>query len=203
MTMLGVGARHLGLRLDLVERFGCVGLLFFGFIGLLVLVAVSDYFDKKAFDAMTPAQHLQAAKLCVAERRVNDAKRHLASIPVRSSEAIEATTISNDLEAGRAAAAEARQAKLRENEVQQSTIRGLEGQLRGLGYELTASQSTTPREIVIVSRDFADTDRRVNFLSQLRGNKSMGACVAGFRTVRLKNLGTFAGFDEKYSLECF
>jgi hypothetical protein len=151
---------------------------------------------------MTAAQHLQTAKVCVTQGRVDEAKRHLARIPPGSPEAIETTVLLGGIEAAAAAAAEARQAKLRESGWRQLTIIGLQAQLTGLGYELTASPSATQDEIEIVSADFSDTDRRVRFLAQLRGKNSAEVCNAGFRTVRLKSSGVFAAFDERYSLEC-
>ena len=77
----------------------------------------------------------------------------------------------------------------------------LQRELRNLGYDLTVAQSDKPGELTIASKDFDETDRRLRFLSFLRGRSSpaAGVCIAGFEAVCLKG----AGFSEVYSLDCF
>ncbi len=86
-----------------------------------------------------------------------------------------------------------------------ASIKGLESELKNRGYDLTATESEAPDEIIITSSDFSDTDHRVRFLSTVRAKYSVNfsVCLNGYDKVRLRSSRIpFAGFDESYSLEC-
>jgi hypothetical protein len=203
-------------------------LLCLGFILGLILFGVlntrfDDQAENRAFNALSAAQHLEAAKQALRLGLFSDGLRHVNAIAKGAPEASEATRLRDDLAAGKRAAdlaaakneeelaalqqariaQERETAKAAEN-ARKAAIRDLQDNLKNLGYATTVGPSDKPEEIVITSKDFGDTDHRVRFLSFMRGRNSPagGVCLAGVQTLRLKDAGWF-GFNEAYSLDCF
>lgn len=165
--------------------------------------------EQRTFDAMKPAEHLEASRVALAEGRYDEGLRQASAINARMPEGAEARKVQEDLTAAKEAvrqkpSEEQRAAKLAE-EGRRTAVRDLQENLKNLGYDLAITQSDKPDEIVITSKDFDGTDHRVRFLSFLRGRNgpASGVCLAGFQTVRLKGASLFFGFSESYSLECF
>ena len=153
--------------------------------------------EKRAFDTMTPAGHLEASKAALREHRFDQVARHLSAIPAGAPEALETSRIREEL-------AVAPQAAQLAEERRRTAVRDLQDNLRNLGYDLTVARSDKPDEIVITAKDFDDTDHRVRFLAFLRRQTSPAGevCLAGFQTLHLKTPNFFSGFSEAYSLEC-
>jgi hypothetical protein len=196
------------------EKVGLWVVLFF----LCFFVAFA-YFEnwnqRRAFDAMNPAAHLAASRVALGQERFDDAERQANAIASGAPEALEASRVKEEIAAARQRVKEeavavrqseqlAYERRLAEKKLRTAAPGDLQDSLKNLGYDLTVAQSDKPDEIVITSKDFDDTDHRVRFLSFLRGRNSpaVGACLAGFQTVRLKSSGFF-GFSEAYSLDCF
>jgi len=176
--------------------------------------------ERHAFERMTPAQHLEAARreALTEQSDIQRVKDHLAALPSGSPESAAAAELrkqvaerEDDLRLLEASEAEAR---VRENAIAASknapsvAVGQLQRDLSNLGYDLTVRQSSFPNEIEIISSDFGDTDPRVHFLSLLRRSPAAeSACLAGFDRLRLSSSRFRAswlpfGFSESYSLDC-
>jgi uncharacterized FlaG/YvyC family protein len=187
-------------------------LLYLGFLVVVVGSVGYNVYDEheqqRAFDAMTPARHLQEAKSSFGAELYGLALRHARAI-TSGPEVSEARKIeqkaSTAQEAEREAIARRRQAAEAVEQDRRTAVRDLQSDLKNLGYDLTVSQSDKPNELIITSKDFDDTEHRVRFLAFLRGRNSptAGVCVSGFQKVRLKERDSFFGFNDVYSLECF
>jgi ABC-type protease/lipase transport system fused ATPase/permease subunit len=175
----------------------------------LALAYFADRATRRDFDAMTPAEHLEASRAALKEGLSDTSERHASAITAGAPEFLDARKIKEQLGAAKKAARQrvedARQAAQLADESRRTAVHDLQAGLRSLGYDLTVSQSDEPGEIVITSREFDDTDHRVRFLSLLRGRDSptAGVCLAGFSGVRLKGPGLIFRFSETYSLRCF
>jgi hypothetical protein len=169
--------------------------------------------ERHAFERMTPAQHLEAARreALTEQSDIQRVKDHLAALPSGSPESAAAAELrkqvaerEDDLRLLEASEAEAR---VREN-APSVAVGQLQRDLSNLGYDLTVRQSSFPNEIEIISSDFGDTDPRVHFLSLLRRSPAAeSACLAGFDRLRLSSSRFRAswlpfGFSESYSLDC-
>lgn len=167
---------------------------FVAYVGLVVFL---NYRELRDFNAMTPAVHLETARSLLAEGRLYEALRHAQSI-TKGAVALQARVIEAEI-------TEAREQTRLAEENRKAAISGLQTELKNRGYELIVSRSDKPKEITIASKDFSDTDHRVQFLSYLRGRNGPAgrACIAGFQNVRLKDTSLIAGFSEVYSLNCF
>ncbi|MEQ1883721.1 MAG: hypothetical protein ABL967_01580 [Bryobacteraceae bacterium] len=172
---------------------------------LSALIALISW-DEHTFNAMPPSQHLAAARKAQAEGNVGEGLRHTSAIPANASEKPEANSIAEDLQVKltflRRAAEEERQAK----KARITVVPEIESDIKNRGYAVNVSRSDVPGEIIMTSKDFGDTDRRVRFLQLLRGRNGPAEllCLRGYRTVRL-NTSTLPilGFNEQYSLDCY
>jgi peroxiredoxin Q/BCP len=191
-----------------------------GLAALLLYVSVSVWNTERTFRAMTPAQHLTAARLALEQRRFDDGIEQLTGIKADAPENAAAKVLETDLRTAKQAAqqeqaaaalekaaAEQEQAAaaLSAEKARVASVQSLQTSLTNLGYDLTVSRSDNPTEIVINSKDFSNTDQRVRFLSFLRGRNSpaTGVCLGGFQTVVLKSGWVSPlGFSEAYPLEC-
>ena len=178
------------------------------FASFLALLIASVQWDEHVFNTMTPAQHLAGAKKAQSEKAelsLSEGLSHTAAIPANAPEKAEANAIAEDLEARLRDLREAKQASQQARKAQIETVPELESQLKNLGYDVKVTDDGKTRtEIIIVSSDFSDTDRRVKFLEFLRGHNGPAAellCVRGFQTVRLRT--PLHSFSEPYSLECY
>jgi hypothetical protein len=169
--------------------------------------------EDHTFNTMTPAQHLAAAKN-VLENSDSDSKnefswdeglRHARAVPTNSPEASEASEIAANLESRLEVVRQPRAAAQRAKIAWASAIRELQNQLRDLGYDIRVAKSNKADEIVIMSKDFSDTENRVKFLTFIRGRNSPAGnvCLLGFQTIRLESTIPFLGFSQPYSLDCF
>ncbi len=181
-------------------------------IASALVFRLAEYFvdraERRSFDAMTPAQHLEASRLALRQGRIRDGLRHVSAVAVGTPESLQARNLKEELEAAKEAErqriAEARESARLAEQGRKTSLRDLENNLKNLGYNLMVAQSDKPDELVITSKDFDDTDHRVRFLSFLRSRDSPAAeaCLAGFQTVHLKG-GSIFDFSETYPLDCF
>lgn len=193
-----------------------IGIFFAIYFGLAMLFVISSaLWNEHVFTTMSPAQHLAEAKKALRDESGafdDEGLRHANAVPANSPEAQEATeaatTLGARLEEKKRADVEAQQIAADARSARAAAVRELQEQLRNLGYELTVAQSEKADEIIITSRDFAETDHRVRFLSFIRGRNSpaAGVCFAGFQSLLLRNsrytFGGQFGFSESYPLEC-
>jgi hypothetical protein len=168
--------------------------------------------ESKTFYAMTPAQHLEAARAKVkqfdvpgrnaAEWQVlfDDVRRELDALPVDSARSEEGRKLRASLTKAQEWLNGVEQQGRQEAAAKSAFPTTLQNELKDRGYGCTvATSSDAPDEIAITSKDFNDTDHRVRFLAFLRG-RNYDICATGFRKVRLKS-GWFE-FSESYNLEC-
>ncbi len=172
-------------------------------IGIFAAIVVYNLSGNHPFKSMTPAEHLEAAKRESLDdlESVRRAWEHVASLPVNSAEFSAADDLRKRLDEREKALRD----KAESNAVPRLTIKDFEGALKNLGYDLTAQQSDNPNEIVVTSADFSDTERRVRFLSFIRGKHTVtgSLCRDGFNAIRLKSSSLpFVGFNNSYSLDC-
>jgi hypothetical protein len=184
------------------------------FVLALVLVGSVAYIaqitQERAFRAMSPTEHLEAARLALKEGHFDDGARHVAAIADTDPKVLEARQLAQEIGAAREAA-EARQIQEQRKkqlaaQTRELAVRDLQDVLKNLGYDLTVGQSDKSGKVSITSKDFDDTERRVRFLSFLRSRSSplSGVCSAGFEKVELKSSALpFVGFSDTYSLDCF
>lgn len=161
------------------------------------------------FQHMTAAEHLRAARRALDEDALETAQRHLNASPADTPGS---ARLMRELEAELQAHGELLQleadallAQRAKVEAQRAAVLRLEQTLRNMGFEMTVAQSLDPSQITIAARGLDDPDRRDWFLAFLHGPNSPIApvCAAGIQTVRLKGLGVFFGFSERYSLDCY
>jgi|HubBroStandDraft_3_1064219.scaffolds.fasta_scaffold99795_2 hypothetical protein len=197
------------------------GVLFGGIIVLVLVTAlVEDLRDRWVFGHMAGATHLWEAKKSTPQLvDVSLALKHLSAVPPASPEAAEAKALEKALrlkqsEMGAAEAAHAAEESRKQAESAQTakeagearaaSVRQFQTVLRNVGYDLSAEASSDDRnEVVITSKEFDETDRRIRFLSFLR--KEWGPagtiCWQGFSKVRLRSSKIpLVGFSESYSL---
>lgn len=181
-------------------------------IASTLVFGLAEYFvdraERRSFDAMTPAQHLEASRVALRQGRIGDGLRHVSAVAVGTPEFLQVRSLKEKLEGAKEAErqriAEARESAQLAEQGRKTSLRDLENNLKNLGYDLMVAQSDKPDEVVITSKDFDDTDHRVRFLSFLRSRDSPAAqaCLAGFQTVHLKG-GSIFGFSETYPMDCF
>jgi hypothetical protein len=189
------------------------GLLYppsFILFALAIIFGVAAW-DQHTFKAMTPAQHLDAARAALGDKHFDDGLYQLSAIKPGAPESADAKELEGELTAAKEAAqrdqaAPQEAARIAERQ-REAVVQQLQARLSELGYAVTVAPSDKPGEIVITSKDLGDTDHRVRFLAFLRGRNSpaTSACFAGFHTVRLSSglLSPIWGFSEAYSLDCF
>ena len=162
---------------------------------------------------MTAAEHVEAARFAIEERRFGEALQHANTL---APDAPEAVTLRRQISAAQTAERQNQAAALQKAardqraaevkaETQRVAARELEQGLRNRGYDVTVVQSGNLEEVVIACKGFDDPDQRDRFLTFLHGESSpaAAACAAGIETVRLKGPGLFFGFSDKYSLDCY
>jgi hypothetical protein len=189
---------------------------------ILIIFSYAMVQDYK-FDHLSPSQHLAEAKRLEADGELErpnvsqkliqelqegafeDGLRHISAIPANSAERAEATSIAEELEIRLRELRDAKEAALQARKDKIAAVHELQIQLKNLGYDLKTSTSKVPNEIIITSKDFADTDHRVKFLSFIRNHNGPSGllCVHGYETVRLETSLPVIGFNEQYSLDCF
>jgi hypothetical protein len=175
---------------------------------LFMGAVIADFaIEEHHFQQMTPAQHLSAAKAKKSggESDVNEGLRHVAAIPASAPESAEAKTVETDLQNRKTAYDDAAREAQQARAAQVSAVKELGESLKNRGYDVKVSKEEKENGIVIVSSDFDDTEKRVRFLSTLRGREglSYSVCSAGLITVRLRSSEYLFGFNESYSLECY
>ncbi len=173
---------------------------------LLVIGAfsfISGRTQRRAFDGMTPAQHLEAARADLLNEHSVDALNHLNAIAAGAPEASDARRLSGQIAFARQATQVEAESRVSILERKSKAARDLEARSIAAGYDLTVGQSDKPDELVITSKEFEDLVRRVRFLSFLRERygPSGEVCLAGFQKVQLRTSGPF-GFRESYSVDC-
>jgi hypothetical protein len=178
-----------------------------------------------AFNSMTPAEHLAAAREDLNRRAFDHGLQQLRVIPASAPEAAQAREVESALISLREGAEKEAQVREAEREAQlreaaeerspQSSaevtkteyVRIVQSELQELGYDLRITRSEKQDEIVISSKDFRDTENRVRFLAHLRSQKgpAQRLCSIGFQEVRLTGGGVLGRleFNEAYSLECW
>jgi hypothetical protein len=192
------------------------GLVLFG-AGLVILLLFCVFMgmkEQRAFDRMTPTEHITAARRALAfhvgspaalgadEMWFSEVSRQLENYRQWGAQAEEAEEILREVAAAKQAAVAAREAA--DEQARQrallTAIRDLVTGLKDLGYDVNAAPFTWPGPMVLVSDDFADTTRRVEFLSLLRSRRE-GVCRAGMRAVHLATPMAY-GFNGDYPLGC-
>jgi hypothetical protein len=195
---------------------GC-GVMFGGVVAIGFAIAlVGELRDRWVFGHMTDKDHLWEAKVALdTPVDLNLSLRHLGVIPANSAERAKALVLEREVRqkesemataesARKAAQAERTRAATEASEARAASVRQFETALKNVGYDLSAEASGDSRdEVVITSKEFEDTDRRIRFLSFLR--KEWGpagaVCWQGFSKVRLRSSKIpLVGFSESYSL---
>jgi hypothetical protein len=172
-----------------------------------LVVVIALYFPGWRFDHMTSAEHVDAARIALQDRRFDESLRHLNAI---GPDATDAVALRRKLTAAQEALAAQQQAAIAQQEQARSdthraAVRELEQSLRNLGYDVTVAQAPDPDTVTIASKGFDDSTSRDRFLLFLSGPNSpaAAACAAGIQAVRFKDPGVFFRLSDTYSLDCF
>jgi hypothetical protein len=149
--------------------------VFVVYVVFMLAVFIDFAVEEHRFGEMTPAQHLSEAKTRErgTDSEVADGLRHIAAIPANSPESAEAKTVEADLQARKTAFDDAIREAQQARAAQASAVKELGESLRNLGYDVKVSKEEKGNGILIVSSDFEDTEKRVRFLSTLRGREGI------------------------------
>jgi hypothetical protein len=110
--------------------------------GLIVSVAGVVY--QRRFEAMSPAEHLQAAKAALKDGYLDDGLRHLKVIGESAPQTGEARKVAEDIEAALGRKSAAAQAKLWANARRASAVRDLQSSLRNWDMTLLSLSHMNP-----------------------------------------------------------
>jgi len=195
---------------------GC-GVMFGGVVALGFIIAlVGELRDRWVFSHMTAKDHLWEATVALdTPTDLGLSLRHLGAIPVNSAERAKAQVLEEEVRqkesemsalASQNKAAQAENARVAKeaSEARASSVRQFQTALRNVGYDLSVEASHDDQaEVVITSKEFDETDRRIRFLSFLRNawGPAGAVCWQGFSRVRLRSSKIpLVGFNESYSL---
>lgn len=103
-------------------------------IASTLVFGLAEYFvdraERRSFDAMTPAQHLEASRVALRQGRIGDGLRHVSAVAVGTPEFLQARSLKEKLEGAKEAErqriAEARESAQLAEQGRKTSLRDLE-----------------------------------------------------------------------------
>jgi hypothetical protein len=149
------------------------------------IASVSGLVTSIGFSSMTPAQHLEKAKLALQSALPDVAARHLTAIPHSVPQAVEAKAMTEQT------------LQMVRKQADQDNAGGVQEFLREKGYDVTVDEGEGH---FVMNAHFKDAASRARFLVATE-ETSATLCEMGFREVHLTGNGLPSG-GQNYPLRC-